>query len=116
MYAIPTPFIMMLLMMMINHLAGTIFEIHCNAIGMLSIGKINPESRIVGNNKPPMDIIMAVCCVEVFVEINIPRESVVMIKRVSSSMSSKMLPRIGIAKMETPIASIISAIIIDKKK
>ena len=60
-YAIPNPFSMILLMMIMNHLLGMILLRICNGSGMFSIGKIKPESKIVGSMSTNMDKSIAVC-------------------------------------------------------
>ena len=74
----PVPFSMMDLMMIIYHLAGMIFEIHCRITGIFSIGKINPDNRMVGRINAIRDIIRATCWEEVTEDIKMPRDSTVM--------------------------------------
>ena len=57
--SIPDPLSIIFFTIIINHFAGMILEIHCNILGIFSIGNINPESIIVGSNKPITDIINA---------------------------------------------------------
>ena len=48
---------------------------YCKIVGMLEIGKINPDSKIVGSINPNMEPSMAVCCESAMVEINSPSMS-----------------------------------------
>ena len=43
---------------------------------MFSIGKMNPESSIIGIRKKNVVVIIACCCVDEIVETNRPRPSV----------------------------------------
>jgi hypothetical protein len=86
-YAIPNPFNMIALSMMINHLAGTIFVRSLRNKGILSIGKINPESRMVGRYIPSMEIIIAVIWLLATVEINIPSDKTRIIKTSVTNIS-----------------------------
>ena len=59
---IPRPLIMISRMAWMNHFAGIICAIACNAMGMLSMGNINPDNRMVGNINPMTDISKATSC------------------------------------------------------
>ena len=71
----PDPFSIILLTITMNHLAGMIAEKPCNIFGILSIGKIKPESSIVGSIKPSKEMNIAICCDFATVEMNTPIES-----------------------------------------
>ena len=88
----PTPFSIMALTMMMNHFAGTILLMICNTKGMLEIGKINPESKMVGNMSPINEIIIAVCCDAEMVEIKMPNASDVMMNKTLSNPNKIKLP------------------------
>src|SRR4029077_12713618 len=51
-YVMPTPLSMMPRAIVTNHRAGTMNVTHCSTVGMLSIGKTNPESICVGSIVP----------------------------------------------------------------
>ena len=63
------------------------------------MGKINPESRIVGSIKPNNESIKAVCCVSDTVDISTPRPSDVKINIMHSAKSNTVLPFIGTEKI-----------------
>jgi hypothetical protein len=89
---IPTPFSKIPLMIIMNHLAGMILLMTCKMTGILEIGKMNPESKMVGSIKPINDAIIAVCCEAEMVEIKIPNVSDVIINNTLSNPSNKRLP------------------------
>ncbi|MNR00055.1 hypothetical protein D3C85_1158140 [compost metagenome] len=105
----------MALMMMINHLAGTILLIICNGNGMLDMGKMNPERMITGSINPINESIIAVCCELEIVEINIPNESAEMMKRILSKANKSKLPSIGILKTKTPKSKMTVAFMMERK-
>ena len=103
------------LMMMINHLAGTILLMICNGKGILEMGKINPDRMITGSINPIKDSIIAVCCELETVEINMPNESAVVINKTLSKASKNKLPSMGILNTKKPKSRIIVALIMDRK-
>lgn len=103
------------LMMMINHLAGMILLMICKGNGMLEMGKINPERIITGSINPIKDSIIAVCCELETVDINMPKESAVVINKTLSNASRNRFPSTGILNTKKPKSRIIAALIIDKK-
>ena len=103
------------LMMMINHLAGTILLMICNGKGILEMGKINPDRMITGSINPIKDSIIAVCCELETVEINIPNESAVVMNKILSKANKKRLPSTGILNTKKPKSRIIVALIMDRK-
>lgn len=111
----PTPFNKMPLMIIINHLAGMMLLMICMGNGILDIGKIKPESMITGNINPNNDIIIAVCCEFETVEMSIPNESAVIIKRTLSNASKNKLPSIGILNTKKPKETITTAFIMERK-
>ena len=111
----PTPFNKIPLMIIINHLAGIMLLMICMGKGILEIGKIKPESMITGNINPNNEIIIAVCCEFEIVEMRIPNESAVIIKRTLSNASKNKLPSIGILNTKKPNATITTALMIDRK-
>ena len=113
--AIVAPLSMMALMMMINHLAGIILLMICIGMGILEIGKINPERIMTGSINPISEIIMAVCCELEMVEINIPNESAEMMNRMLSKANKNKLPSMGILNTKKPKSTIIVALIIERK-
>lgn len=88
----PTPFNMIPFKMMMNHFAGIILLKICKGIGMLLTGKINPERMMVGSINPANEIIMAVCCVAAMVEIKIPKDKDVKIKRRLTKANKNKFP------------------------
>lgn len=82
----------------INHLAGMILLIICIGKGILEIGKIKPDKIITGSIKPNNEIIIAVCCESVTVDISIPKERAVMMNKILSNANKNKLPTIGILK------------------
>ena len=66
---------MICLMITMNHRAGIRVENHWRMTGILSMGKINPERRIVGSINPIMLKTMAICWVLATVEISTPSDS-----------------------------------------
>src|SRR6185436_7414406 len=52
--------------------AGTMCVIHCTTVGMLVIGKMNPDRIIVGSSDDSSAIWNATCCVSAIVEISSP--------------------------------------------
>ena len=113
--AIDAPLSMMALMMMMNHFAGMILLMICIGMGILEIGKINPERIMTGSINPIKEIIMAVCCELEMVEINIPNESAEMINSILSKANKNKLPSIGILNTKKPKRTIIVALIIERK-
>ena len=103
------------LMMMINHLAGTMLLMICKGIGILEMGKINPERMITGSINPIKDSIIAVCCELETVEIKIPNESAVVINKTLSKANKNKLPSMGILNIKKPKSKIIVALIMDRK-
>ena len=91
-YAIPTPFSIIPFIITINHFAGIMLLIACNANGILDIGKINPESKITGSIRPIKEIIIAACWVSAIVEINIPKDNEVIINKTLSAPNKNRLP------------------------
>lgn len=112
---IEAPLSIMALMMMMNHLAGIILLIICIGIGILEIGKINPERIMTGSINPIREIIMAVCCELEMVEIRIPNESAEIMNRILSKDNKNKLPSIGILNTKKPKSTIIVALIIERK-
>ena len=99
-----------------NHLAGMILLMICKMVGILEIGKINPESIIVGSIKPINETIIAVCCEAVELEMSNPSDKEVIINKALSANNRKMLPFIGISSKKTLNTSIIIRLINERKK
>jgi len=74
MNANPVPFNIIFFTITINHLAGIMVVSHCSIAGILSMGKIKPDRRMVGNIRPSRLINIAICCVFAEVEISTPRD------------------------------------------
>ena len=55
--------------------AGMRFVSHCTASGIARIGKMNPESSMVGSCEASMPAVIAVCCVGETTEISSPMPS-----------------------------------------
>ena len=70
-------------------------EISRSGHGMLSIGKMNPDSRMVGNIVPASAPIMATRCDDVREEMSIPNDSEVRMYSNPSPSRSNRLPRNG---------------------
>ena len=88
----PTPFNIIPFRIMINHFAGIIWLINCKGRGILEIGKINPDNKIVGNMSPINEIIMAVCWEADIVEIKIPKDKAVIMNKILSTLNKNKLP------------------------
>ena len=58
-----------------NQRPGITYEIHCSGAGMLSSGKINPDSRMLGSIVPSSAPIIAIRCDEVRAEMRMPSDS-----------------------------------------
>ena len=71
----PAPLIMMLFISTIKCVAGMMLEITCNGKGRLSMGKINPDSSIVGIIRVTKLANIAACWVSTRVEINMPSDN-----------------------------------------
>ena len=84
-----TPFSITPFKMMTNHFAGIILLMICKGRGMLEIGKMNPDNKIVGSISPINEIIIAVCCVFEIVEIRIPNDKDVMMNNTLSNPNKK---------------------------
>ena len=67
----------------------------CNGTGIFSIGNKKPLNNSVGKNKLIMEVNMAVCCVFALLEINMPKESEVMVNKILSAINNHKLPTIG---------------------
>ena len=61
--------------MTMNHLAGTTLAMTRSGHGMLSIGKMNPERRMVGSIVPASAPIIATRCDDVRDEMRMPNDS-----------------------------------------
>ncbi len=103
------------LIIMINHLAGTILLMICKGKGILEIGKINPERIMTGSINPIKESIIAVCCELETVDINIPNESAVIMNKILSNANKNRLPSIGILNTKKPKSRIMVALIIERK-
>ena len=86
------PLIMIPFTMTINHRAGIIMLIHCKTFGRLSMGKIKPESNIVGISNPTIEINIAISCESANVEINIPNDNAIIQKSNDSDNNRITLP------------------------
>lgn len=93
--AIPKPFIITSLIIVKNHLVGTIFESNCIGLGIFSMGNIKPLSINVGNISPIMEINIAVCWELVRFEIIKPSEIAVVINKKQTPNNKKISPFIG---------------------
>ena len=113
--AIDAPLSMMALIMMINHFAGIILLMICIALGILEIGKINPERIMTGSINPIKEIIMAVCCELEMVEIRIPNDSAEMMNKILSKANKNKFPSIGILNTKKPKSKIIVELMIERK-
>ena len=113
-YFNPTPFSIMSLMMMINHFEGMILLRICITLGIFSIGKMKPESKIVGSIRPAREIIRAICWFLLTVEIKIPIDSAMKMKSKVSSSKRARLPLIGIPKTKYPNRRIEMALISER--
>ena len=70
--------------------------------GIEGIGKMNPESSSVGSRVAKSATIIAICWVEVMVEISSPRLRAVITNSNTSAASSKALPMKGTWKNTIP--------------
>ncbi len=80
--------------------------IHCKGNGILEIGNIKPDNKMVGSIKANSDTIIATCWVSALVEIKIPRLKAEIINNKLSNNNRAKLPFIGISKIKTPINKI----------
>ena len=94
----PFPLMIIFFIMITNHLAGIKSLSHCKITGMFLIGKIKPDSKIVGSNKANILNNMATCWVSLTVEINTPRLNANSIKSKLTANNSGKLPVKGISK------------------
>ena len=106
----------MFLRIMINHRAGITWLMARSKSGIFSIGKIKPDSKIVGNNKANMEMNMATCWLGLAVDIKIPMERAIKIYSIFSAINSKRLPLTGIPKTKNPSNRIVMAFINDNTK
>jgi hypothetical protein len=102
----------MALMIIINHFAGIILLISLSGSGILERCNIKPDKMITVSINLIREIIIAVCCELEMVEISIPSESAVIVKRIFSKASKNILPSIGMLKTNTPRTTITVALII----
>ena len=112
--SMPAPLSIIAFMMMIYHFAGIILLMICNGSGILESGKINPERMITGSINPIKDSIIAVCCEFERVEINIPKDSAVIMNKTLSEINRSRLPSIGIPNTKKPKVKITAALIIER--
>ena len=83
---------------------------------MFSIGKINPDSRIVGNISPISEIKIACCIFFDTVDINIPRVKLIKIYNIHSARRSIILPFTGRPNTNHDNASMRRTLIKERKK
>ena len=57
----PVPFNMIFFKIIINHLGGINADNHCKICGIFSMGKINPEGKVVGNISESIEMNIAIC-------------------------------------------------------
>ena len=60
-YINPVPFSIIFFIIVINHLGGIKMLSHCKIFGIFSMGKIKPDSKIVGSIKANREINIAFC-------------------------------------------------------
>ena len=82
---------------------------------MLVIGNINPDNNITGNINPIKEIIIAVCWVSEMVEINIPSDKALIIKRTLSKPNKNRLPATGMSNIKMLNNTMTTAFMMDKK-
>jgi hypothetical protein len=104
------PLSIMPFMMIINQREGMIILKYCKGSGIFSIGNIKPESRIVGNIKTNIESIIAICCVWLTVEINIPKDKDMKINNIVSRSRKIRLPCTGIPSTKNEIRRITQAL------
>ena len=92
-YSKPTPFSIMFFRIIINHLGGIRLLIICKGNGIFRMGKIKPESIMVGSIKANIEIIMATCWLLDIVDIKIPMDKAKKMKRRHSDISKVKLPK-----------------------
>ena len=108
---IPSPLSIIVFIAEINQRGGIITLNHWRILGIFSIGKINPDRRIVGKSNPTIEINMAICCVFTAVEIRIPRDNARRIKIKQTPISKPKLPLIGNPNTVYPISRITSELV-----
>lgn len=93
--AMPKPSIITFFTACMYHLAGMILEIHCRTAGMLSMGKIMPESNMTGIISPIPDTIMAATWFCTTHEMSNPNDRATAIRRRLKKDSVQRLPSTG---------------------
>ncbi len=93
---------MMPLMMLLNQVAGMKLPTTCSGTGILSRGKIKPESSIVGIISPSADMNMAVIWSLALVLIKMPSESATNMYNTHSAAKRTTEPSKGIPKTKIP--------------
>ena len=101
-------------MIIINHLGGIRALNHCKISGMFSMGKINPDNRMVGNIKEKRDINMAICWVFAMVEIQSPMDNARKIYKILTVNNRTRLPTTGTWKTKFPSRIMLTALIKDR--
>ena len=74
----------------------------CKKIGIFSIGKIKPDNKMVGNINANIEITIAVCWLELTVEIKIPSDNASKVNNMVISNNIIVLPWIGTLKTNLP--------------
>ena len=111
MWVNPNPFTMIDFTITINHRGGIIVLKACKRTGIFSMGKMNPESNIVGNMRANMESIIAICCELLTVEINIPNDKAIRINSKLSAKSKNNCPFTGISSTKKLSNSMVMALI-----
>ena len=83
---------MMLLMMTMDQRLGIILLSSCKGSGIFSIGKMNPESKIVGSISANMESSIAVCWLLLRVEIKIPMDNDIKMNNILCANNKSKLP------------------------
>ena len=86
------------------------FAMTCSTLGMLSRGKMNPDSIWVGSIVPSIAPIIATRCDDVRAEIRIPMESATRMNSPPSASSKSKLPRIGTPNTSRASSSTVSTL------
>jgi predicted transcriptional regulator len=107
---------MMFLMITIKYLGGKTALTQSYIAGIFSMGKINPDNRIVGSIIPTREMKIACCMVLETVEISIPSDRDIRIYNMLTSNRSIRLPLTGSLKTNQDNRRITTTLIKESKK
>ena len=97
-------------------MAGIILDISLKITGILSVGKMIPESNITGIISTIPDASMAAVCVFVKVEINNPNDRATRINNIDTTISKVKLPATGTCNTKRDSSSIVPKLTQERTK